>query len=212
MKSNWSETVILADADYVDSVAFQLIVNFERMLGRRIPKADMAQWLVCAALDGGLRPTAECESGKLQTSAIFTYTKAVMANFTPGDLVSEVNGQAFMDEHLGEFSLSAYPVESMVDGSQFFIDVLDTICSQPEVKRFIVIPNVEQPGVVDMVRQCLCHHENLASKQSSSNVQVTLLAMQPLPGGSFRQEMLGYSLMAALGIRGEEVTQNLGGR
>ena len=51
----WSQNVIVADADYVDDVAFNLIVNFERMLGRRIPPADMARWAECIALDGGLR-------------------------------------------------------------------------------------------------------------------------------------------------------------
>ena len=35
-EAKWSENVILVDADYVDRVAFNLIVNFERMLGRRI--------------------------------------------------------------------------------------------------------------------------------------------------------------------------------
>ena len=34
---------------------------------------------------------------------------------------------------------------------------------------------------------------------------ITVFAMQPMMGGSFRQEILGYSLMAALGIRGEEL-------
>ena len=51
--TKWSENVILVDADYVDKVAFNLTVNFERMIGRRIPKADMAKWIVCVALDGG---------------------------------------------------------------------------------------------------------------------------------------------------------------
>ena len=51
----WSENVIIADADYIDQVAFDLIVNFERMINRRIQPADMAQWAVCIALDGGLR-------------------------------------------------------------------------------------------------------------------------------------------------------------
>ena len=59
--TKWSEHVILVDAEYVDKVAFDLIVNFERMLGRRIPQADMAQWLECIALDGGLRPTANSQ-------------------------------------------------------------------------------------------------------------------------------------------------------
>ena len=34
---------------------------------------------------------------------------------------------------------------------------------------------------------------------------VTLFAMQPMPGGNFRQEILGYSLMSALGIKSEEL-------
>ena len=51
----WSENVIIADADYIDRVAFDLTVNFERMINRRIQPADMAQWAVCIALDGGLR-------------------------------------------------------------------------------------------------------------------------------------------------------------
>jgi len=38
-----SENIIIADADYVDSVAFNLIVNFERMLNRALPKADF-EW------------------------------------------------------------------------------------------------------------------------------------------------------------------------
>ena len=45
-----SENIIIADADYVDSVAFNLIVNFERMIGRAIPKADLSQWAVCVAV------------------------------------------------------------------------------------------------------------------------------------------------------------------
>ena len=55
-EAKWSKNVILVDADYVDRVAFNLIVNFERMLGRRIPQADMAKWIDCVALDGGMRP------------------------------------------------------------------------------------------------------------------------------------------------------------
>ena len=45
----WSENVIIADADYIDKVAFDLTVNFERMINRRIQPADMAQWAVCIA-------------------------------------------------------------------------------------------------------------------------------------------------------------------
>ncbi len=36
----WAQNVIIADVDYIDKVAFNLTVNFERMIGRRIPPAD----------------------------------------------------------------------------------------------------------------------------------------------------------------------------
>ena len=55
--TKWSRNVILVDGDYVDSVAFNLIVNFERMLGRRIPKADTA-WLSTAECARSATPTA----------------------------------------------------------------------------------------------------------------------------------------------------------
>ncbi|MFR1987563.1 MAG: DUF6621 family protein [Prevotellamassilia sp.] len=54
----WAPSVILVDADYLDRVAFDLTVNFERMIGRRIPQADLCHWIDCIALDGGLRPAS----------------------------------------------------------------------------------------------------------------------------------------------------------
>ena len=77
----WSENVIVVDADYVDSVAFNLIVNFERMIGRRIPPADMARWVECVALDGGLR------QGDHETQVVLLHDKGqrAMENFTPAD-------------------------------------------------------------------------------------------------------------------------------
>lgn len=64
-RAEWKENVILVDADYVDKVVFNLIVNFERMIGRRIPQADMAKWLECVALDGGDKGRQSSDSGSL---------------------------------------------------------------------------------------------------------------------------------------------------
>ena len=38
----WSENVIIADADYIDRVAFDLTVNFERMINRRIQPESLS--------------------------------------------------------------------------------------------------------------------------------------------------------------------------
>ena len=79
-KTEWTENVILADADYADSVAFDLTVNFERMLGRRIPQADMAQWTECVALDGGLQEGCH----EVQVILVHDRQARELKNFAPG--------------------------------------------------------------------------------------------------------------------------------
>lgn len=195
-ESNWTENVIIVDADYVDGVAFNLIVNFERMLGRRIPQADMARWIDCLALDGGLRPVTD-EKPEQATQVVLVHDKNSdgMKNFVPGNYDKELNGKAFSDQ-LGEFAIAAYPVEDLVSKDDFFTDIVQTVCQQHEVKRVLVVPDAEH--VYNKVREAL--------RQADDEKRITVFAMQPTTGGRFQQEILGYSLMAALGITGEEVS------
>lgn len=190
----WTENVIIADADYIDKVAFDLIVNFERMINRRIQLADMAQWAVCIALDGGLR------EGEHETQVVLIHDKQKMAmqNFRPANFEKDLNAQAFKDEKLGEFIISSYPTEEkMVGKDDFLVDVARTVCNAKEVKRVMIIPNSEVGDAYDRLRDML--------RQVDDEKRVTLFAMQPLPGGNFRQEILGYSLMNALGISADEI-------
>jgi hypothetical protein len=62
----------------------------------------------------------------------------------------------------------------------------------------MVIPNAEDNTIYNKVRETL-------RRVSDEEKRITVFAMQPMTGGNFRQEILGYSLMAALGIRGDEI-------
>ena len=191
----WSENVIIADADYIDRVAFDLTVNFERMINRRIQPADMAQWAVCIALDGGLR------EGEHETQVVLIHDKKAIAmkNFRPSNYETDLNAKAFKDDKLGEFIFSSYPTEEkMVGKDEFLVEVARTVCNAKEVKRVMVIPNSEDGDAYDQLRDML-------RKVDDDDKRITLFAMQPMPGGNFRQEILGYSLMNALGISAEEI-------
>ena len=191
-KANWSENVIIVDADYVDRVAFDLIVNFERMIGRRIPKADLAKWIDCVALDGGLR------EGEHDTQVVLIHDKkqAALDNFVPANYDDELNGKAFKD-HLGEFTVSSFPVEDITTATDFFLDTVAMVCAQKEVKRVMIIPDAENRALYADLRHTL--------QRVDDEKRITVFAMQPMEGGNFRQEILGYSLMNALGIRAEEL-------
>lgn len=191
-KANWSENVVIVDADYVDRVAFDLIVNFERMIGRRIPKADLAKWIDCVALDGGLR------EGEHDTQVVLIHDKkqAALDNFVPASYDDELNEKAFKD-HLGEFTVSSFPVEDITTATDFFLDTVAMVCAQKEVKRVMIIPDAENRALYADLRHAL--------QRVDDEKRITVFAMQPMEGGNFRQEILGYSLMNALGIRAEEL-------
>ena len=190
----WSENVIVVDAEYVDRVAFNLIVNFERMLGRKIPAADMARWVDCLALDGGISPEGNPE-GSVSVVLIHEKGSKGFENFVPA-MYNELDGKAFMD-NLGEFVFSAVPVEQLTTKDDLLLDVVQSAMESKEVKRMMVVPNSEDGDCYDRLRQLL--------RRAGDDKRITLFAMQPMIGGNFRQEILGYSLMQALGIKAAEL-------
>lgn len=194
LTEKWSENVIIVDGDYVDSVAFNLIVNFERMIGRHIPEADLAHWIDCIALDGGIK-------GETETSVIFIHNNdtEAMKNFQPSNYKDELDGKAFRD-NLGEFSMSSFPVEKVVSKDDFIIDIVKTAANHKDVKRVMIVANCDDGTMVDYLRQAL--------RDADDDKRITVFGMQPLAGGNFRQEILGYSLMSALGIKSDEIKTN----
>jgi hypothetical protein len=193
-----SENIIIADADYVDSVAFNLIVNFERMLNRALPKADFAQWAVCVALDGGVR------EGKNDVQVVLVHDKQreEMAHFEPGNFSHTLNAKAFNDAHLGEFTVTSVATDNTISKETYFEEVMETLLHHDEVKRVMLIPDSETGTAYDRLRQLLQHADD-------DTKRITLFAMEPMPGGNFRQELLGYSLMSALGIKADEINKKI---
>jgi hypothetical protein len=66
----------------------------------------------------------------------------------------------------------------------------------------MVIPNAEDDHIYNKVRETL-------NRLDDDSKHITVFAMQPMPGGNFRQEILGYSLMAALGIKSDEINNKM---
>jgi len=190
-----TENIIVADADYVDSVAFDLTVNFERMLNRRIPLADMAQWTECVALDGGMK-----EGEQQQTHVILIHDREqpAMKNFTPGRYADELHGQAFRGR-LGEFVFTAVQTEAMVTKEDLLADTLEAVCQQEGLRRLMVVADDHQLNAL----------RPLLRRLDSDERRTTVFTMQPVQGGAFRHELLGFSLLAALGISSSEIEEKL---
>lgn len=187
-ENKWASSVILVDADHIDIVTLDLIVNFERMLGRNIPKADLCHWLDCIALDGGLRP------GKNNIQVHFIYSKEnkELRNFQPSIFQEDINGLTFND-NIGHFELFAFPVEKVVSKDEFFIQSFTMLADAKEIKKLMVVGDTRTYG--EQMKQ-IC--------QDTDGKDITLFSMEHLTGKGFTQEILGYSLMSALGISADE--------
>ena len=190
----WAENVIIADADYADHVAFDLTVNFERMLGRRVPPADLALWAECLALDGGLK------EGEHETQVVLVHSRdrQRLENFVPADYQNELNGQACRGR-LGELAFTAVQTEELAGKDDLLLDILQLVCQQAGVKRLMLVVTEQ---TLDALRPAL-------KRLDSDERRTTVFTMQPVQGGAFRQEQLGFSLMAALGISGKEIEEKL---
>ena len=156
---------------------------------RRIPKVDTAQWLVCLALDGGV------EEGANETQVVFLHRAEAeeMKCFAPGRF-ADIDGHAFRDPQLGEFLMSAVRREPMA-GDDFFVECAEALLGSEDVHNVILVPDMERYGAA---------LKSLLARDGRKK-DVTLLAMQPESGRGFQSEILGYSLMHAMGIRGEEL-------
>ena len=154
---------------------------------------DIAKWLDCIALDGGIR---EGEN-EVQVILIHQKDKQQMDNFLPGNYANDLSEKAFKD-HLGEFTINAYQAEGFAKTGDFFNEVLELVLAQKNIKRLMVIPNAEDSSIYNKVREAL-------RKADDDDKRITVFTMQPAAGGNYRQEILGYSLMAALGIKADEI-------
>lgn len=188
--SSDADNIIIADADYIDRVAFDLIVNFERMIGRQIPEADMARWTECVALDGGLR------EGDNQTLVVLVHDKksAKLQNFRPADYAAELDGKAFKS-HLGEFQFASVSTEAMADKTRLCIDMAAHFCFEHKAHRVMIATDMDE--TIDSLQRLL--------RDAPDDKRITLFGMAPLPSGNYRTEILGYSLMNALGIKASEL-------
>ena len=185
-------TTILIDADYLDRVAFDLTVNFERMLERRIQPLDISRWVDYVSLDGGLRPGDEAQ---VQVVMLYSDGKAVLKNCMPANLDTELNGTA-VKTNISEFCFaSCKAVIDLIALGDLYEQSLLALLHDEKNTRFLLVADLEAYG--SQVRHALT--------EAKPAQQVMLFAPEAVSGFRCAQEILTYSLMAAMNIRSEEL-------
>lgn len=184
--------IIYIDAAYAGTVAFNLTVNFERVLERRIAEADLGLWLDCVALDGGQTPDSEAE---VWACFFRDAAEPTLHCFRPSHLADEIDGRGF-DSRVARFTLLDMAAEAKVSTpADLMRATIEAHAAEKQVVRQTVVGELAewQPMLNEMARR-------------DGAKALTLLAMEePAGRTAFVCENLGFSLLKALGVRAEEL-------
>ncbi|MCQ2246348.1 MAG: hypothetical protein MJZ69_06115 [Bacteroidaceae bacterium] len=183
---NW----IIIDTAFLEALTTDFIANFGRMLNRPLGPADLCRWLDCLLLDAGVE---EGEHANF-VALIHPKTSKTLKTYVPSNFQEELNDKAFKDR-LGEFSLSSYPVEDLTNTSDFITESLRAALEDTKTTRILLIADMAAYG--DTLVKVM--------DKEVPGKSVYFFTMQPLPPGPYHQPVLGYSVMNALGIRGDEL-------
>ena len=175
----FSTNVILVDADHVDDVVLNLTANFERMLNRRLPKADLPRWLNCLALDGGLRPG----NNAIQVIFLHKQENQALKHFVPAHYANDLDGKAFADS-LGEFTLHSAAVPELSSSEEMFLHTLDELLKSATTERLMIVGDMDSEETAAAIKRCIA--------QSPHQKSITLFAMEPVAGRGFMEDILGY--------------------
>lgn len=173
---------ILIDTEYLETTTRDLRAHFSHEMGRELPLADLARWADCMVLDGGLRPG----DNSVQLVLVHPKEKKSLEQFVPGDFAQELHQQAFAD-NLGEFSFQCVAVEDLVSPTQMMEDCLTAITADKEHQSDLILVVAQE------------------APKSETAAPFTLCNMQPESAHGQEHILIGFSLLAALGINANDL-------
>ncbi len=186
-------TTILVDAGYLDSMAFDITVNFERMLERRVRKLDLSRWVDYVALDAGLRPGDP--TATVQVVLVYPSSARVLKNCLPADLDTELNATA-IKTNIAEFHfVSCCAEQDYVTTGDLYCQSLTALSHDGDTRLLALV--ADTGAYATPLRRAI--------DGIPHGTETVLFAPQAVAGFRCRQEILTYSMMAAMDIKSEEI-------
>lgn len=195
-QSQFKETVLLVDANYLDVVAGEMRAFLSGEAKLQVPVADLPVWMVNATMGVLWEKSADekpdYSQQEVQIVLVCEKERTTLQNFVPSDLMKEVDGMAFREEQFGEFQMSVVQDEHLLEGEPLMVESVEMLLTSRAVKRLIVVadPDKGMEAVRDIVKNTDKDVELLDMRAANQNGQPSVL---------------GISLLYALGISPEQL-------
>lgn len=188
---SFSNAVVLVDVEFLNHAIRGAKQSFETMIGRALPTVDLGTLALLIAAE------AQVEKSVKHIQFVFVYDKTCnrLADCTPCNLQTELNGTAFQHEGVEYEFLSISP-EEMVSREELFLDTLSILADSKEVKDLVILPHVGKYGD---------HVDEYLKKVSGKHI-VQLGLLQPhVPVEGVVYETLVFVLKDSLGVFDDEI-------
>lgn len=139
-KITFSSNVLLLDVTFLNGTVYHAKQFLSERLGRDLPDTDWIDWLVCVALDSGLRG----ENQEVQVLLVADEDTPVLAGCTPSGW-RELDGKACRTS-LGEFSFSVVPSAGLVSRDKLYNELVQLALDAKEVEKLILVPQFYEYG------------------------------------------------------------------
>ncbi|MFA6873827.1 MAG: DUF6621 family protein [Bacteroidaceae bacterium] len=191
----FTKTVILIDVPFLLNVINVLKKHFEEALNRTLQEVDVSLLVQSIAFDMKIAPEV---SNEIQVLMIYDELSSKLPHCVPSDLKVQLNGVAFRGA-MGEFSFFSFQPEGFTSTRELFTESVRILTEAKEVKQLCLVAPLDDKDF-DLL--------TILDKREAEQLLTILdmgTAQQTLPNLSAEKKLLGYVIMEALGIRGDEV-------
>ena len=192
-----AENVILVDVAYFNDVVKDLKRYFELQLGRPLQNIYVEEWASYLALDSGVRD----KENNIGVLFVHDGQTDKLLHCDLADLNKDLNGVGFTNQ-LGEFSFTSVSSEGLVSRANLYLDLLNIALNSADVKRLMLVPFIDDYGAKLM--EVLDEYLRNADTENSKGLFLFNMDEPAHPLGC-KWDLLGYSMMRALGIKAEEL-------
>lgn len=187
----FSSDVMLVDVAFLNETVAMSKQVLGHKLGRELPDTDLVDWLVCLALDGGLRGIGH----EVQVLLLADGDTHALNGFLPASL-QELDGKACQTV-LGEFSFVWVTSAGMISHAALFEELTKLALDAKEVEHLMLLPHFyEYGGKLAKTMQDFCD----STETERGDKAVCFLMEKPGFELSCRWDLVTYSLMHVWGI------------
>lgn len=193
----FAPNVLLLDVAFLNETVCHVKHLLAEKMGRELPVTDWIDWLVCLALDGGLRG----EGHELQVLLVADEKLRYLNDCQPSDL-SELDGKACRTP-LGEFSFSIVPSAGLVSRADLFVELTKLALDAKEVECLLLVPDFY--GYGEKMCQTLNDFGKEAEKSDALDKALCFLLEKTDKTLPCRSDLVTYSLMHIWGVTSDDL-------